>query len=48
MAEIEIGLGAVVGRACSNAASDAAMRPLPSEETTPPVMKMYRAMGGGC
>jgi hypothetical protein len=21
------------------------MRPLPSEETTPPVMKMYRAMG---
>jgi hypothetical protein len=23
------------------------MRPLPSEETTPPVMKIYRAMGGG-
>jgi hypothetical protein len=21
------------------------MRPFPSEETTPPVMKMYRAMG---
>ena len=25
----------------------AAMRPLPSEETTPPVMKIYRAMGAG-
>ena len=75
MAEIEIGLGAVVGdedlavligahgpridieigvelaqthlkpRACSSAPSAADARPLPSEETTPPVMKMYRAMG---
>ena len=32
--------------ACSSAASEAAIRPLPSEETTPPVMKIYRVMGG--
>ena len=76
MAEIEIGLGAVVGDehlavlirahraridveigvelaepdACSrapaaSAPSAADAKPLPSEETTPPVMKIYRAMG---
>ena len=32
-------------RACKRAASDAALKPLPSEETTPPVIKIYRAMG---
>src|SRR5262249_29523162 len=32
-------------RACSSAPSAADARPLPREETTPPVMKMYRAMG---
>ena len=32
-------------RACNKAARLAAIRPLPSEETTPPVMKIYRAMG---
>ena len=75
MAEVEIGLGAVVGdehlavligrhRAridvevgielaqadrvaarLQQAPSAADARPLPREETTPPVMKMYRAMG---
>src|SRR5579872_4480220 len=34
-------------RAWSSAARLAAIRPLPSEETTPPVMKMNRAMGFG-
>src|SRR4029079_13847706 len=32
-------------RACSSAPSAADASPLPSEETTPPVMKTYRAMG---
>src|SRR5215831_15663524 len=32
-------------RACNSAPSAADARPLPREETTPPVMKMYRAMG---
>src|SRR6185295_15322317 len=32
-------------RACNSAPSAADARPLPSEETTPPVMKTYRAMG---
>ena len=32
-------------RAWRSAPSEAASRPLPSEETTPPVMKIYRAMG---
>src|SRR3546814_19326403 len=33
-------------RACNKAARLAAIKPLPSEETTPPVIKMNRAMGG--
>jgi hypothetical protein len=32
-------------RACNRAPSAAEARPFPSEETTPPVMNMYRAMG---
>src|SRR5262245_26565963 len=32
-------------RACNSAPSAAEANPLPSEETTPPVMKTYRAMG---
>jgi hypothetical protein len=39
--DVEIG----VERACKSAPSAADARPLPKEETTPPVMKMYRAMG---
>jgi hypothetical protein len=50
VAEVEVGLGAVVGdvdliivtlrpRASRMAASEAAAMPLPSEETTPPVTK---------
>jgi hypothetical protein len=35
-------------RACSSAPSDAAERPLPREETTPPVIKMNRVMDFHC
>jgi hypothetical protein len=35
-----------ISRACKSAPSAAEARPLPREETTPPVMKIYRAMGG--
>ena len=35
-------------RASRMAAKDEAAMPLPSEETTPPVIKMYLVMGYGC